>query len=255
MRITPAMINPGTIVVTGEIPSVSVGRQVAATVLSMPKNGLVLVSMFGRQFMVETNLDLKMGQVLNLKVYATSPKIILKPVDNAAESRPLMKALDTIVEQLVGKLGDVPIKSFDVREVLKKIVSESQDKDFLPVQFVQRFVEQLAQIPNAVAFLIIPFVDDESKGRAQVSIERDGDDYRINFQMETDSLGLLESTVLRSAQGLSVEMRSGSEEIADFLRSHIQELFESLEPLGVRSIEVIRKNLIPPVPSGVNVVV
>jgi hypothetical protein len=255
MRITPAMINPGTLVVTGEIPSVSVGRQVSATVMSMPKNGLVLVSMFGRQFMVETNLDLKMGQVLNLKVYATSPKIILKPVDNAVESRPLLKALDTIVEQLVGKLGDVPIKSFDVREILKKIVSESQEKDALPVQIAQKFVEQFSQIPNAVAFLIIPFVDDESKGRAQVSIEREDSDYRINFQMETDSLGLLESTVLRSAQGLSVELRSGSEEIADFLRSHIQDLFDSLEPLGVKSIEVVRKNLLPPQQPGVNVVV
>jgi len=255
MRITPAMINPGTLVVTGELPSVSVGRQVAATVLSMPKNGLVMVYMFGRQFLVETNLDLKMGQVLNLKVYATSPKIILKPVDNAVETRPLLKTLDTIVEQLVGKLGDVPVKSFDVREIIKKIVSDPPEKDSLPLQIVQRFVEQYSQIPNAVAFLIIPLVDDDSKGRAQVSIEREGSDYRLNFQMETDSLGLLESTVLRSAQGLNVEIRSGSEEIADFLRSHVQELFGSLEPLGVRSVEVVRKALLPPQQPGVNVVV
>lgn len=255
MRIIPAMINPGTLVISGEIPSVSVGRQVAATVLSMPKNGLVMVSMFGRQFMVETNLDLKMGQVLNLKVYATSPKIILKPLDNAIESRPFLKALDSVVEQLVGKLGDVPVKSFDVREIIKKIVSQPQDKDSFPVQLVQRFVEQYSQIPNAVAFLIIPFVDDDSRGSAQVSIEREGSDYRLNFQMETDTLGLLESTVLRSAQGLNVEIRSGSEEIADFLRSHVQELYEILEPLGVKSVEVVRKTLFPLQQPGVSVVV
>jgi hypothetical protein len=249
------MINPGTLVVTGEIPSVSVGRQVAATVLSMPKNGLVLVSMFGRQLVVETNLDLKMGQVLNLKVHATSPKIILKPVDSAIESRPFLKALDAVVEQLVGKLGDVPVKSFDVREIIKKIVSGSQDKDSIPAQIVQRFVEQYSQIPNAAAFLIIPLVDDDSRGRAQVSIEREGSDYRLNFQIETDSLGLLESTVLRSAQGLNVEIRSGSEEIADFLRSRVQELYDSLGPLGVRSVEIIRKTLLPPRQPGVNVVV
>jgi hypothetical protein len=255
MQITPTILKPGTIVVTGEVPSISVGRQLVATVLSNPQNGLILVSMFGRQFMVETNLDLKMGQVLNLKVFATSPKVILKPVEAGNEPKAILKALDNLVEQLAGKFGDTPIKSFDVREIIKKLISEPQQKDAAPLQFAQKLIEQFSQMPNAVAFLLVPFVDDESKGRAQVAIEREGDDYRINFQMETDSLGLLESTVLRSDQGLNVELRSGSEEIAQFLRSHVKDLFDSLEPFGVKRIEVVQKTLLPPHQSGVNVVV
>lgn len=53
------------------------GRQVVATVLSTPKDGLVTVSMFGRRFLVETTLDLFKDQVLNLRVHATTPRVIL----------------------------------------------------------------------------------------------------------------------------------------------------------------------------------
>jgi hypothetical protein len=57
-----------------------VGRQVVATVLANPKDGLVLVSMFGRQLLVETTLNLTKDQVLNLRVHATSPKVVMKPL-------------------------------------------------------------------------------------------------------------------------------------------------------------------------------
>jgi hypothetical protein len=254
MQVTPTQIKPGTIIVTGEVPSISVGRQIVATVLSLPQDGLVLVSMFGRRFLVETNLDLKMGQVLTLKVHATSPKVILKPVDTGNESKPALKALDSLVEHLSGKFGDTPVRAFDVREIISKLIEEPKS-DATFVQLAHKLIEEFSQVPNALAFLIVPFVDDESKGRARVAIEREGDGYRIHFQMETDSLGLLESTVLRSAQGIAVELRSGSADVADFLRSHIKELFDSLTPFGVRSIEVVQKVLSSPLQSGVNVVV
>ncbi|MCK7512721.1 MAG: hypothetical protein MZV70_57605 [Desulfobacterales bacterium] len=52
MRITPAQIPAGDIIVQGKISSLAIGRQVVATVLSTPKDGLVLVSMFGEHFLV-----------------------------------------------------------------------------------------------------------------------------------------------------------------------------------------------------------
>lgn len=254
MRITPPQILPGTIVVKGEVPSLSVGRQIVATVLSMPNNGLVLVSMFGRRFLVETNLDLQKDQVLNLKVHATSPKVILKPMEVSVESRAVLKVLDSMVEQALGKFGTAPIQSFDVREIIKKILSESPG-DVATMQLVQKLLEEFSQTPSAVAYLVVPFVDEESRGRARVVIEKSDKDYRIHFQVETDVLGLIESTVLRSAGGLAVELRSGSQEVVEFLRSHVNELFESLNSFGVSSIEVVQRKLQFPQNPGVDMVV
>jgi hypothetical protein len=254
MRITPTQIHPGTIVVKGEVPSLFVGRQVVATVLSMPHNGLVLVSMFGRRFLVETNLDLQKDQVLNLRVHATSPKVIMKPMELSSESKAVLKAIDSMVEQVLGKFGTSPIQAFDVREIIKKLLFESP-LDAATMQLVQKLIEDFSQVPTAVAFLVIPFVDEESRGRARVAIERDGEDYRINFQMETDTLGLIESTVFRSARGLAVELRSGSDEVVEFLQYHQKELFDSLDPFGVSTIEIIQRKPRAPQNTGVNMVV
>lgn len=254
MLVTPSQIHPGTVVVKGDVPSLSVGRQVAVTVLSMPRNGLVLVSMFGRRFLVETNLDLQKDQVLNLKVHATSPKVIMKPVEGSGEAKAALKVLDSMVEQLVGKFGAAPLEAFDLREILKKLLLEPQG-DAAPIQFAQKLLQEFSQVPAAVAFLVVPFLDDESRGRAQVAIERDAQDYRITFRVETDSLGLIESTAVRSASGIAVEIRSGLEEVVEFLRSHLKELSDSLEPLGVGIIEVVRRKPEAPVQTGVDVVV
>ena len=124
MRIIPAQITAGDIIVPDKMPALVIGRQVIATVLASPKDGLVLVSMFGKQFLVETTLDLQKDQILNLKVHATTPKVIMKPVESNPEMRPAIKLMDNLVEQLVGKFGSTPIQAFELKEILKKLISD-----------------------------------------------------------------------------------------------------------------------------------
>jgi hypothetical protein len=241
MQITPAQILSGDIIVQGKVPSLAVGRQVVATVLSNPQNGLVLVSMFGRRFFVETTLDLHMGQVLNLKVHATAPRVIMKPVEAAPMEKAALKVIDALVEQLSGRFGQTPLTSFDVREIIRRILAESpQDPSF--AQAALRLAEDYTQLPpNTLAYLLIPFVQDEDRARAWVRISREGEGYRIHFDVETDALGLIESTVVRVAAGIVVEISSGSEDVVSFLRDHVQELAQVLSPFGVLSLEVVQK--------------
>lgn len=241
MRITPSQIPSGDIIVQGKVSSLTIGRQVVATVLSTPKDGLVMVSMFGEHFLVGTTLDLFKGQILNLRVHATTPKVIMKPVEPTAEAKAAVKTLDSLVAQLVGKFGGTPVESFDVKEIVRKLVGESGN-DPSTMQVVARLVEEYSQLPqNTVAHLLIPFIGDEGRGNAKVTIVREGEDYRLHFDVETDALGLVESTVLRTAAGVTIELSSGSEDVVAFFKAHVRELAVDLEHLGVLSIDVVQK--------------
>ncbi|HPI92729.1 MAG TPA: hypothetical protein PK350_06325 [Deltaproteobacteria bacterium] len=238
MHVTPTQILSGDIVVQGKASALAVGRQVVATVLSTAKDGLVMVSMFGKRFIVETTLDLQKDQVLNLRVHATSPKVILKPMETAPVTKLIPEVLDRLVEQIVGKFGTTPMASFDLKEIIRKLAGE-QGNDPAAMQVVTRLVEEYSQLPpNTIAYLLIPFIGEDERGRAKVTMMREGNDYRLHFDVETDALGLVESTVLRTARGVSVELCSGSEDVAAFFRMHVQELARQLNPLGVLSIDV-----------------
>jgi hypothetical protein len=241
MRIIPAQITAGDIIVKDKMPALIIGRQVIATVLASAKDGLVLISMFGKQFFVETTLDLQKDQILNLKVHATTPKVIMKPVESNPEVRSSIKLMDNLVEQLVGKFGSTPIQAFELKEILKKLISDAPDEK-MAVQLAQKFIQDFSQLPtNTIAYLLIPLVGEDTRGRAQVTIEKDGQDYRLHFDMETDALGLIESTVLRTKAGVSVEISSALEEVVDFLKAHVKDLGASLEPFGVVGIEIVQK--------------
>lgn len=243
MHIIPAQVTVGDITIQGKIqvPSLAIGRLVVATVLSSPKNGLVLVSMFGQRLLVETNLDLVEGQILNLRVQATNPKVVMKPIESLPETKTALKLMDSLVEQIAEKFGDSEVQNFDVKEILKKFLSESP-KDMTTLQAALKFVETFSQLPpNTIAYLLIPFVDENCRGKAQVTIERNGQDYRLHFEVETDALGLIESTVLRTNSGIAVEISSGLQDVVDLLKTHLQELAQNLEPYGVTGIEIVQK--------------
>ena len=241
MRIIPAQVAAGDIIVQDKMPSLVIGRQVIATVLASPKDGLVLVSMFGKQLLVETTLDLQKDQVLNLKVQATTPKVVMKPVESFSETRTALKLMDNLVEQLVGKFGSTPVQAFDLKEILKKLISDLPD-DKTTAQMARKFVQDFSQLPtNTIAYLLIPVVGEDTRSKAQVTIEKDGQDYRLHFDIQTDALGLIESTVLRTQRGISVEVSSATQEVVDFLKAHMKDLGKSLEPYGVNGIEIIQK--------------
>ncbi len=241
MRIIPAQITAGDIIVKDKMPALVIGRQVIATVLASAKDGLVLISMFGKQFFVETTLDLQKDQILNLKVYATTPKVIMKPVESNPEVRSSIKLMDNLVEQLVGKFGSTQIQAFDLKEILKKLISDAPDEK-MAVQLAQKFIQDFSQLPiNTIAYLLIPLVGEDTRGRAQVTIEKDGQDYRLHFDMETDALGLIESTVLKTKAGISVEISSALGEVVDFLKANVKDLGASLEPFGIMGIEIVQK--------------
>lgn len=242
MRILPGRISSGSIVLSENIPSVSVGRSVIATVLSMPKGGSVLVSMFGKHLIVETTMDLKKGQVLHLKVHALSPKIILKPArPDASGPGSVVGQLSSGLSRLIGTYGEKPVQAFLAREIAGRLLSKAGD-DGTQALFVTSLMDQIHQCPQALAYLFIPLADNESRSGARVSVERQGSAYVLHFDIETEFLGNLECSASLD-KGMDVEIRTPSEEIAEFLRRHMGDLRESLEPFGVRSIEVVRAAL------------
>ncbi len=244
MQINPALARLGSIILTESIPSISVGRSVIATVLSAPKGGSVLVSMFGKRLLVETTMPLQKGQVLNLKVHAVSPKIVLKPSpEEVGGKNSPIRELGNMLGRIAGKFGDTPVSSFLVQEIARKLTSQGGD-DGPSAQFVASVLDQITQHPQAIAYLIIPLVDGDSGSGAKVSIEREGDAYILNFDIDTDNLGSIECRArMDKGNRIDVDIRTPSEEIADYLKSGIFELKESLEPFGVRSVEVVRDRL------------
>ncbi len=238
--------NTGNIVLKDQLPSLSIGRSLVATVLSNPKDGMVLVSMFGKRLLVETTMELSKGQVLNLRVLATHPKVVLK----AAEGRNLPKpasseALQSFVRDLVGRFEEAPIKAFNVRTMLEEHLS-GKSGDAQTAQFVAGLLDEAAKYPQALAFLLIPVVQDESRGQARVAISKDADDsYTITFDLETDHIGTIGCTA-RIGGGIEVEIRTGSDSLAGFIRSHVQELHTVLSGLDVvRRIDVVVRRRMP----------
>jgi hypothetical protein len=201
--------------------------------------------MFGKRLLVETALPLEKGQVLNLKVHAVSPKIVLRPSpqpDLPERSVPL-RDLSSALGQIIGKLGEKPISSFLVQETIRQLSSQG-DQDSRSAQFVTALLDQIYQYPQAIAYLFIPLVDDDSGSRAQVSIERDESAYTVNLDIETENLGSIECTArMDKDKRMDVEIRTPSGEVAALLKSHLGELKAGLEPLGIRSLEILRSAL------------
>jgi hypothetical protein len=73
--------------------------------------------------------------------------------------------------------------------------------------------------------------------------------------METDALGLIESTVLRTKAGVTVEISSALQEVVDLLKAHMKDLGTSLEPYGIIGIEIVQKKPIAAQRTPVDVVV
>ena len=254
MQILPGHLQSGSIVLNENIPTLSIGRTLVATVLSAPKSGQVLVSMFGRRIMVETTMALHRGQVLNLKVHALSPRIVLKLADSGIEGQsPSLRNLGNALSRLVGSFGDKPIESFLLQEIVRRLPSRPGN-DAGQAEIVAALAEQMTQHPEALAFLLIPLVDEESGGSAKVSVERDGDAYVLHFGIDTDRLGSLECTA-RMDRGVEVEIMTPSEDTADFLNGHLHELEAGLEPFGVRYVRVARTALKDHLLKGVDVLV
>jgi hypothetical protein len=253
MQIVPGKINAGSIIVNDKIPSLNVGRTLIATVLSNPRGSHILVSLFGRKVLVETTIPLQKGQVLNLKVHAISPRIILKPAEHAQDQNVSLKGLRNLVEQYVGTLGKVSVKSFTFGEIFKTLANKSFQDPGMP-QFVSLLLEQINMHPQALAYLFIPLVEKDSHSHAQVCIEKNDDAYIIYFEITMETLGAMECTA-RLDDKIDVEIRTPSEKTAGFLKKYIHELKDSLEPMGVRTCEVVFKRLSKTGTGGVDVLV
>ena len=253
MHIVPTRISSGSIIVNSKIPALSVGRTLIATVLSEPKNGSVLVSFFGKRVRVETTIDLHKGQVLNLKVHSLSPRIILKPAQQAMDLKETVRGWKSLVEDLVGTFNKTAVKSFSAEEILTKLASHSPQDQGLP-QFVSTLTDQMNLHPQALAFLFIPLIEKDSHSTAQVVIEKQDQAYVIHFEMNTDHLGAIECTA-RIDDAIDVEIQTSFEETKDLLQTHIHELYDGLEPLGVRTCEVVLKQKNPAPSMGVDVLV
>ena len=203
---------------------------------------------------METTIPLQKGQILNLKVHALSPKIVLKPIEQKTDSSVMMKGLKTMVQDLVGTLGKTSIRSFTAQEILSAM-SKLSSQDPGVSQFVSMLMDQIHHHPQALAYLFIPLVEEDSHSNARVSIEREGDNaYCIHFEIDMVNLGALECTA-RIDNGIDVEIRASSKETVEYLRENIHELKLSLEPFGVRSCEVVLKRLGSTTVQGVDVLV
>ncbi|HDP26243.1 MAG TPA: hypothetical protein ENN34_12485 [Deltaproteobacteria bacterium] len=238
---------PGSLVLQESIPALSVGRHVMVSVLSHPRQGLVLVSLFGKQFLVETTLNLKKGEVLNLRVHATSPKVVLKPSGAGAGAKRQGIDLSQIIERLVGTFPGKSPDAFALKEILARVPTGTSD-DQGSARVIHSLLDQITQDPQALVHLFVPVADRDSRGHARVSITKQGQGYVLHFRIETDFLGPLECLV-RLDDGIEAEIRSGSQEVVDLLREHVLELQENLGRFGLRRIEIVWRS--PEVPSSV----
>lgn len=254
MQILPGQVQSGSIVLNENLPALFIGRTLVVTVLSAPKSGRVLVSMFGKRLLVDTTMALHKGQVINLKVHALNPRVVLKPADPGAEVQSTtLRDMGNAVCRLVGSYGEKQIDSFLFQEIIREL-SSHPGKDTPQAHIAASLIEQVLQHPQALAHLLIPLVDRDSRGSAKVTVERDEEAYILNFGIETDRLGSLECTA-RVDQGIDVEIRTPSEDTAGYLGEHIHELKASLEHFGVRYIKISQTVLTEQLPKGVDVLV
>lgn len=253
MHLAPGKISTGSIIVNDKISSLNIGRTLIATVLSNPKGSHILVSLFGKKVLVETTIPLQKGQVLNLKVHAVSPRIILKPAEHAQDQTASLKGLRNLVERYIGTFGKASVKSFTLAEIFKTLTNKSFQDSGMP-QFVSLLLEHINMHPQALAYLFIPLVEKDSQSHARVCIEKDDDAYIIHFEISMEKLGAIEC-MARLDDKIDVEIRTPSEETAGFLKKYIHELKKSLEPMGVRTCEVVFKRLSKTGSGGVDVLV
>jgi len=253
MQIAPGQSLAGSIILNKGISSLFVGRNVVVTVLSKQNNGLVLVSMFGKRLQVETTMELQKGQVLNLKVHSLQPKVVLKPAETTGDVKSFVRSIENIVEGIAGRFTKENIKAFSIEEILKNLITSHNTEKASP-QILQSLIEQLNYNTEAIAHLIIPLSDDESRSSAHVVVEKDQDAYDITFHMDTDNLGVIECKA-RMDNFIDVEIRSSSEDTVDFLRNHIKELYDVLERFGIKRLEVVKKMISSPYMDGVDVLV
>ncbi len=227
-------LTPKSLVIKESLPFLVVGRSVVATVLGKNANGLMLVSLFGKRVAVETPMELKPGQVLNLKVDALSPRIVLKMVEGQTN---VPRDLEAFVDRLVGRLGSREIASFNLREIFELAVKQN---DAQALSYLSALLDEFTNFPQALALFFIPVIDDEASRRARVAVEKDDEGYLISFEMDTDRLGLVEATA-RLGERIDVEIRAAVRDSADFLRDNLAELYDKLQPLGVGRLEVVHK--------------
>jgi len=238
----PGLGTLGTITLKGHIPSLFIGRELVVTVLSNSKGGKVLVSLFGRPMFVDTTISLKKNQVLHLRVHATNPKVILKPVEQSLQQVfSNNKEIDSLIDKLVGNFKDVPINRFDAKKLFHDILHRS-DNDPTLINLAQSLIDATLKFPYLISLLYVPFVDDDSRGRARVAISKDEDDtYTISFDIDTDSLGHIQCNILMK-EGLELVITSETEDAYDLVHSHIGELGKRLINLGfnVKRLEVFQ---------------
>ncbi|MEA2102669.1 MAG: hypothetical protein U9P80_08885 [Thermodesulfobacteriota bacterium] len=235
--IAPAGNIPKSITVKGSsLASLSMGRNVIATVLSRPSQGLALVSMFGAKVMVETTMELEKGQVLNLKVHETQPRVVLKPVET--ESMPKAK-MEALLENLTRGLEKGDLRSFRVQDLLHRLVSSPQ-RDLMDPAMLNAFLKEVIQYPSGLAFFLVPFLDPDGRGLARGVICRDDDaGYVIDFHVETDHLGMIGIRIL-AGDGIDVEIQTIDDGVADHIRSHLKMLYDRLVDFGIRRLEVVK---------------
>jgi hypothetical protein len=229
---------PKSITIKGSsLASLTMGRNVIATVLSRPSHGLALVSMFGSKVMVVTTMELEKGQVLNLKVHETHPRVVLKPVES--ETMPRAK-IESLIENLARGLEKGDVKSFSVQDLLHRLVSSFQ-KDLVDPAMLNAFLKEVIQYPAGLAFFLVPFLDPDGRGLARGVIQRDdAKGYVIDFHVETDHIGVIGIRIL-AGEGIDVEIQTMDDGVADYIRSHLKTLYDRLVDFGIRRLEVVKK--------------
>ena len=152
VQTTQIQFHTGNIVIKDQLPSLFIGRSLIATVLSNPKDGMVLVSMFGKRLLVETTMDLGKGQVLNLKVQALHPKVVLKAVESQIQPKlASSEALQNFVQEIVGKFEEAPLKAFNIRTMMEEHLA-GKSGDALSAQFVAALLDEASKFPQALAY-------------------------------------------------------------------------------------------------------
>ncbi|HOJ14395.1 MAG TPA: hypothetical protein PLS81_00015 [Deltaproteobacteria bacterium] len=231
----------GVILLRDAVPSLAVGRQVVATVLSAPKDGMVLVSMFGRRILVETTLELFEGQVLRLRVHELEPRVVMKPEAAPASARAAQEDVEALVARLAGRFPQAEVRSFDLREIVKTLLREGKD-DPKVIWQAKTLIEEFARLAGLpAAFFLVPVVDDQGRSKARISAEKTDDGYRLHFDVETDALGIVECTALRNRAGIHVEISSAHQEVVSLMKAHLHELASALGDMGVTTLEVVRR--------------
>lgn len=247
--VTPKSVTAG-LVLSRTVPGLALGRTVSVSVLRAAQQGRALVSLFGTKLEVETPLPLQKGEVLDLKVSALSPRVILKPAEPSSPQT-AVRMLDALVHRLAGDPETADIKEFELGNLVRKFLSAGGGEGG---QALHALLEEAARFPEALSFFFIPVVDEEGGGRARVAVEGTDGGYILRCVLDTSRLGAVEC-VARLAEGLEVEIRTTTEDAARELRDRGRELTDALEHLGLKRLTVHRAAFQAPVAERVDMLV